>query len=246
MRLSIPVFLGSWTLFVFTAGAIAQNAKPPGDAKPEAGKTPLKFLLHLPPGYDKDKTKQWPLVLFLHGSGERGDDVEKVKIHGPPKLAAAGKDLGCVVVSPQCPAGQRWDTSSLNVLLDEVMKTHRIDADRVYLTGLSMGGAGTWTLATASPERFAAIAPVCGFGDPSKVGVLKNMPTWVFHGDADKAVPISASERMVEALKKAGNEKVQFTVYPGVGHDSWTQTYNDPKFWEWLLAQKRAGEAKGK
>jgi len=197
----------------------------------------LNYLLYLPAGYDADK-KPWPLLVFLHGSGERGSDLENVKIHGPPKLIAEGKQFPFIVVSPQAPR-RRWDPVTLNALLDDVIAKYRVDKDRIYLTGLSMGGAGTWTLAGAYPDRFAAIVPICGGGDPADAPKLKDIPVWVFHGAKDEAVPLSRSEEMVKALREAGAKTVEFTVYPEAGHDSWSEAYADPKLYEWLLKQHR-------
>ena len=196
-----------------------------------------RFLLYLPRGFEQEK-KKWPLLMFLHGSGERGDDLEKVKDHGPPKLIAQGKEFPFIVVSPQCPDNARWSTEMLNALLDEVIAKLPVDEDRVYLTGLSMGGQGTWNLAMASPERFAAIAPVCGWGSRDVMCVLKNTPVWKFHGAKDDVVPLAESERMYGGLKKCGNE-AKFTVYSHANHDSWSETYANPELYEWFLLQQR-------
>ena len=197
------------------------------------------YLLFLPQDYGKDKDKKWPVIVFLHGAGERGSDVNKVKAHGPPKLAeTTRKDLPFIVISPQCPEGKWWDPVVIVGLLDEVAATHAADLDRVYLTGLSMGGYGTWETATQYPDRFAAIAPICGGGNPHRVSRIKHVPTWVFHGDKDEAVPVRKSEEMVEALKRAGGD-VEFTRYPEAGHDSWTATYDNPALYEWFLKHKR-------
>jgi predicted peptidase len=204
----------------------------------------LKYLLYLPKGYGQKKDQKWPVMLFLHGAGERGNDVNLVKKHGPPKLIDQGKEFPFIVVSPQCPTDSWWpeQVDALAALLDDVQSKHAVDATRVYLTGLSMGGFGTWTLACRYPERFAAIAPICGGGDRYLVSRLKNVPVWVFHGAKDPTVPLQASTDMVEALKRAGGE-VQLTVYPEAQHDSWTETYNNPKLYEWFLSHHR-GEAK--
>ena len=207
-------------------------------------KVELKYLLYLPQDYDKDAGKAWPLVLFLHGSGERGTDLEAVKKHGPPKLVAEGKQFPFILVSPQCPPEQWWDPFVLKGLLDDVQAKYHVDPDRVYVTGLSMGGFGTWDLARHYPDKFAAIAPICGGGDPQFVQALAHMPAWVFHGEDDPAVPIRRSEEMVDALKKAGDPEVKFTRYPGVGHDSWVKAYNDPELYEWLLSHKREAAPK--
>jgi predicted peptidase len=197
----------------------------------------LKYLLFLPADYEKAE-KPFPLILFLHGAGERGDDLSKVKKHGPPKIVETKKDFPFIVVSPQAPLRGGWQNKSLLALLDEIEGKYKVDKDRVYLTGLSMGGYGTWRLAAAAPERFAAIVPICGGGDPKSAEKLKGLPIWVFHGAKDNAVPLKRSEDMVKALKDAGHE-VKFTIYPNAGHDSWTETYNNPELYKWLLSHKR-------
>jgi predicted peptidase len=198
----------------------------------------LRYLLYLPPEYAADEAKKWPLVLFLHGSGERGDDLEKVKLHGPPKLLAAKPDLPAIVVSPQCPADSRWNAAELAKLVDELANTYRVDQQRLYVTGLSMGGAGTWSLLAEYPDLFAAAVPICGRGDVSAAEKIAKTPTWVFVGGKDRPQTVTGNEEMVAALKKAG-ANVQFKLYPDLPHDCWTVTYEDPKVWEWLLAQKR-------
>jgi predicted peptidase len=200
----------------------------------------LKYLLYTPEDYGKDPLKKWPLMLFLHGSGESGDDVQKVKTNGPPKLIAQGKQFPFIVVSPQCPdARVGWDPEALNGLLDDVISHYTVDDDRIYLTGLSMGGYGTWALASESPKRFAAIAPICGGGNPRRMARrLKTMPIWVFHGAKDGTVPVKEDQEMVDALKAVGSD-VKFTIYPDADHDSWTVTYNNPELYTWLLDHKR-------
>lgn len=206
----------------------------------------IDYLLSLPDGYDQ-KEQQWPMILFLHGAGERGDDLTKVKVHGPPKLVEQGKSLPFIVVSPQCPTGSWWSSpdqvGALIALLDEIESKYDVDTSRVYLTGLSMGGYGTWTLAATCPERFAAIAPICGGGDKRVARRLKNMPIWVFHGAKDSTVPIARSEEMVEAIKAAGGD-VEFTIYPEANHDSWTATYDNPKLYDWFLSHRKNGQEK--
>jgi len=202
----------------------------------------LHYLLYLPPKYQDTKEK-WPLMLFLHGAGERGPDLEKLTVHGPPKLIAKeGKTFPFVVVSPQCPEDGSWSSElqldALDGLLDDILSRYRIDKDRVYLTGLSMGGFGTWGLAFRHPDKFAALAPICGRGNPAKADRIKHVPVWVFHGAKDRAVPPKDSQDMVDALKKLG-ANVKFTLYPNAEHDSWTETYNNPEFYAWLLQQRR-------
>jgi len=205
----------------------------------------IQYLLHLPKGYGQDKDKKWPLMLFLHGAGERGDDINKVKVHGPPKLIGQGKEMPFIVVSPQCPSESWWteQIDTLVALLDEIQAKYAVDTSRVYLTGLSMGGFGSWALGCRYPERFAAVVPICGGGEWFRAERLKNVPVWVFHGAKDPVVPLRESEEMVNALKRAGGN-VQFTVYPEAQHDSWTETYNNPKLYEWLLSQHKNGRDK--
>jgi predicted peptidase len=203
------------------------------------GSVKLHYLLYLPTDYAKSD-KSWPLVLFLHGAGETGSDLNKIKIHGPPKLIEQKKDFPFIVVSPQNPQ-RGWQAETLNGLLDDVIAKYKVDKDRVYVTGLSMGGYGTWALATAHPEKFAAIVPICGGGNPADAKKIKDLPVWIFHGAKDMTVPPSRSEAMEKALKEAGAKEVKFTLYPDAGHDSWTATYNNPEVWEWLLKQKRIG-----
>jgi predicted peptidase len=196
----------------------------------------LKYLLYLPKDYDAKESV--PLMLFLHGAGERGDDLELVKKHGPPKLIEAGQAFPCIVVSPQCLKDRSWEPYEVSALLDEIVEKYKVDQDRIYVTGISMGGFGTWALATLSPNRFAAIVPICGGGDPQSARRIVQLPIWVFHGAKDKSVPPERSEQMVEALKRNGS-KVRFTVYPEAAHDSWTATYANPEVFEWLFQQKR-------
>jgi len=196
------------------------------------------YLLSLPAGYENDD-RRWPLMLFLHGAGESGESLAKVKANGPPKLIAGNeRAFPCIVVSPQSP-GRGWNPDYLAALLDDICAAYRVDPERIYLTGLSIGGYGSWMLAAAQPDRFAAIVPICGGGNPADADKLKGIPIWVFHGAEDKTVKLENSTKMVDALKARGSD-VKFTVYPGVGHDSWTETYANPELYDWLFAQKRA------
>lgn len=195
------------------------------------------YLMFLPEEYYNSQ-KRWPLILFLHGSGQRGDNLHAVKKHGLPKIVEAKRDFPFVVISPQCPNGKEWSSEYLNELLDDIISRYRVDPDRVYLTGLSMGGYGVWDMATRFPEKFAAIAPVCGGGKPSLAQRLRNIPAWVFHGARDREVPIAESQAMVEAMKNCGGN-VKFTIYPNTGHNCWTETYENPGLYAWFLQQKR-------
>jgi len=210
-------------------------------------RVPLNYLLYLPKGYARPGTRRWPLMLYLHGAGERGADLALVATHGPPKLAAQKKEFPFLIVSPQCSFDQRWDDDSLIALLDDVTARYKVDKTRIYLTGLSMGGYGTWSLAVNHPERFAAAAPICGGGngidvllaEGARKEALQSLPIWAFHGAKDDVVPVSESERMMAALKRAGCTHAQLTVYPEAEHDSYTRTYDNPKLYEWFLAHQR-------
>lgn len=228
-----------WSASMVSGVAWGQAASDGQQAKQmeRAAVVKLQYLLQLPPGYEEQES--WPVLLFLHGAGERGSDLEMVKKHGPPKLIEGGKSLPFIVVSPQCPAGRWWEPFELAALLDEIESQYKVDKKRIYVTGLSMGGFGTWALTAYQPERFAAIAPICGGGEPFMTRLYSHVPTWVFHGDKDEIVPLERSERMVEGLKRAGGN-VKFTVYEGVGHDSWTEPYADDAFYQWLLEQRNS------
>lgn len=207
----------------------------------------VQYLLYLPEGCQEGGSKRWPLLLFLHGAGERGTNLWRVAIHGPPKLVSLGSNFPFIVVAPQCPEGQRWSNDIVLALLDEVMRTLPVDAARVYLTGLSMGGYGTWSLGCAHPEKFAAIVPICGGGQMidallssrEKAQALRSLGVWAFHGAKDPVVPLQESQRMVDALKRLGVTDIKLTVYPEANHDSWTQTYLNPELYDWLLRHQR-------
>jgi predicted peptidase len=249
-RLSSSLLAWLLVAILLQLSALAQVAKPtPGQtaktlAKATAYGGKIDYLLSLPGTYGQDTAKKWPLMLFLHGSGERGSDVWMVAKHGPPKLAAAGQDLQFIIVSPQCPEGQDWRDEPLLALLNEVCAKYSVDRERIYLTGLSMGGYGTWRLGLSHPERFAAIAPICGGGNPQSVlqadpkrrEQVRRLPVWAFHGAKDPTVRLEESQRMVNALKQIGNTTVELTTYPDAGHDSWTVSYDNPKLYEWFLS----------
>ena len=205
-----------------------------------------EYLYYLPEGYDESK-RGLPLILFLHGAGERGDDIERVRGQGLPKYleAVKGKGLPFVIVSPQCERGKWWGNKGVKPFLDFVIKKYKIDKRRVYITGLSMGGFGSWAMAGEYPEMFAAVAPICGAGDVKNAGRLKDVPLWVFHGAKDRVIKIKGSRDMVDAIKKVGG-KPKFTIYPDAGHDSWTETYKNKKLYEWFLSHEKVKKDKKK
>jgi predicted peptidase len=212
----------------------------------------LPYWLYLPKEFDGDKN-HYPVVLFLHGLGERGNTLDPVLVHGPSKLIRGGKHFPFIMIAPQCPNdGNRKDKNAKafwwkpgaidqvrNIVDFEKQRLGRVDEDRVYVTGLSMGGFGTYQIVSRHPKTFAAAAPICGHGNgwPNKKAVA-HIPFWAFHGEKDNVVKLPEQQKTVDDLKAAG-AKVKFTVYPGVGHNSWTQTYANPELYEWLLAQKR-------
>jgi predicted peptidase len=206
----------------------------------------ISYLLYLPGGYGEDPQQQWPLVLFLHGSGERGDDPDVLAAHGLPKLLTSTLDFPAIVLSPQAPEDTVWwgaQLDEVSALLDQVQANYAVDARRIYLTGLSMGGYGAWAMAMRQPQRFAALVPVAGGWDserdvvPRNICDVKSVPIWVFHGAQDEIVPPRKAQLMVDALKKCGVE-VRFTLYPDAKHrDSFERAYTDPELYAWLFEQ---------
>lgn len=227
--------------------------------------TDYRYVVYVPADWTADR--KWPVVLFLHGAGERGDDglvQSEVGIGGAIRRHA--DRFPAVVVMPQCRRNIWWQAPAMEAqalaALEASMKEFNGDAARLYLTGLSMGGYGTWSIAAKYPGRFAAIAPVCGgIRRPSRPGAepapeepstdpyaeaakkVGSTPVWVFHGGADPTVPVTESRKMVEALKAAGSS-VKYTEYEGVGHNSWDKAYNEPEFPTWLFAQRLENDAK--
>jgi predicted peptidase len=223
------------------------------------GATRYNYKVFVPKTWTKKK--KWPVILFLHGAGERGaDNAAQTKVGLGPAISRYQNDFPFVVVMPQCPAGRWWPEPDMQAIalkaFDEAVKEFNGDAARLYLTGLSMGGYGAWAIASAHPERFAALAVVCGGirrparvpipeaavdanskDDPYKMTAQKisRVPAWVFHGAADPVVPVTESRRMVEALKAARAE-VRYSEYEGVKHNSWDRAYSEPDFFSWLLS----------
>lgn len=209
--------------------------------KLELGSGPVSeipFLTYYPNDYTGEQ--RVPLIIFLHGSGERGTDLDLVKLHGLPFEIENGRQVPAIVIAPQLPLEMRWSNivPTLQALLETALPNHNIDQDRMYLTGLSNGGAGTWSWAAAHPDQFAAIAPICGRTNPEEAPKIAHMPIWVFHGQADTVVPVEETMQMVDALKAAGAGKLKVTIYAGVDHASWVPAYADNDLYEWLFAQK--------
>lgn len=197
------------------------------------------FQLYLPPGAAAKKpAARFPLMIFLHGSGERGSDIGQIKAHGPPKIADRDPKFPFLLVSPQLPAEEDWDLDKLRALLAWAMKRLPADPDRVVLTGLSRGGHATWRWGAAEPTRFAALAPVAGRGDSATARALKSIPIWAFHGDRDDVVTPEGSFDMARAIRACGGQP-RLTIYPDLGHNSWDPAYDDPALYLWLLEQRR-------
>ena len=222
--------------------ASAQSDPAPGKQAERTYDAPngisMPYLHALPKDHGGEEEKKWPVILFLHGRGESNGPLSIVAKWGPPRFAARGDDLPYIVISPQCPKETNWNDplqqEAVMALLEETVKNYNGDTTRVYLTGLSMGGYGSWALAAKHPKRFAAVAPICGGGSVDDATSLKDIPIWVFHGDKDKAVPIERSIEMVDAIKKAGGTKILFTTLEEVGHNSWSPAYATPQLWQWL------------
>jgi predicted esterase len=194
-------------------------------------------LTHLPDDYDKDQ-RLWPLIIFLHGSGERGSNLNVLQNKGPLGYINQGHPLPFIVVSPQCPEDESWNADRLARLLDQVEAADRVDPRRVYVTGLSLGGFGSLDFAATYPDRVAAIAPLSGGDDPALAERLRKMPAWFFHGAEDDVVPTRYSVDLAHALQKLG-APVKLTVYPGVGHGGWDVTYSNPELYSWFLQQSK-------
>lgn len=232
-------FPAGLAILLAAAGAAVQpdTGQHPQTLRSAEGGIVQRFLLYLPEAYRRNDRK-WPLLLYLHGARDRGEDLELVRRGELPRMLEERKDFPSVVVSPQCPEERFWDFRLLESLVALATSRYAIDPDRVYATGLSMGGFGAWDLASLRPDLFAAIAPIAGSGDPARACALKDVPVWAFHGDRDPIVALSEDEKMVAAVNACGG-KARLTIYPDTGHDAWTATYANPKVFEWLLEQKR-------
>jgi predicted peptidase len=236
---TLPVFLVAWLGLVAFARADDKHGFLDRVHKDADGKE-AKYVLFIPKDYDGKKA--YPLILFLHGAGETGEDGQKQAKTGLGKAIREQADtFPFITVFPQSQK-RTWKADSDDgkralAILEETKKDYKIDEKRVYLTGLSMGGFGTWSFAEAFPEKWAAIVPICGGGDPKSAEKIKNIPCWIFHGDADNAVKVDRSRDMKKALEAAGG-KPNYTEYPGVGHNSWDKAYATKDLFEWMLKQE--------
>lgn len=196
------------------------------------------YLLYLPKGFQADEETKLPLMFFLHGRGESNGPLSSVAKWGPPMMAARGDRLPYIIASPQCPKDDWWASETQQVrlgeLLDHLTSAYPVDPDRVFLTGLSMGGYGSWTMAARHPDRFAAVVPICGGGDPADAPKLVDVPIWAFHGVDDRVVSVDQSQRMVDAIRAAGGEKIRFTSLENIDHVSWPAAYALPDVYRWM------------
>ncbi len=201
----------------------------------------LKYHIYFPDNYH-DSDTNFPLVLFLHGAGERGDDLRLVEKHGIPKMINNGVKFPFITVAPQCPKFQYWsepvNVKTLLLLLDEIIKKNKVDIKRIYATGLSMGGYGTLAIAKERPDLFSALIPICGGMDTTDIEMLKDIPIWLFHGSEDKVVPAENSELIYDLLKPI-NPEIKITIYKGINHNSWEMTYDNQKIYDWMLKYKK-------
>ena len=197
----------------------------------------LGYALHKPAN-TKDKK---PLIVFISGDGEKGTDIEKVKIHGPFKYLKT-HELDAYVLAPQCKENEKWSIESIYELILKIQKENKIDADRIYVTGLSSGGWAAWNLALSYPEKFAAIVPISGFVDLIELESackIANIPTRIFHGLLDDVVKVDYAISIYKELKKCNAKDVQLTIFDDAGHDSWTKVYDNPEIYNWMLKQNK-------
>ncbi|MDC7221000.1 MAG: dienelactone hydrolase family protein [Spirochaetales bacterium] len=204
-------------------------------------KEKVNYRLFLPKSYQDNEESKWPLILYLHGAGERGTDQIKLRKYGLFPFIESKADFPFVVLAPLCPKGEVWDFQYKNImnLLDQIQTDYSIDSNRIYLTGMSMGGQATWNFAIYNPSRFAAIAPVCGcIASPNTCKKLSKVPIWTFHGKKDQAIPFEETQKIVDILSPL-NPNLKFSVYEVNGHEVCTMAYEDLDLYEWLLEQKK-------
>lgn len=215
------------------------------------GDPDYSYVLYLPQGYDPTDGKKWPLIFFFHGIGERGDDPHALLKMAMPEYLLKGGRLDAIMVAPQCPAGSHWvdnpgELEKLSRFVPRMIGKYRADEDRVYITGLSMGGRCCWMLALAMPETFAAAAIVCGRTIDYDLHRITRMPLWMFHGVQDKITPFFNMNRVIPKLSEYGHRYYKLTVYPRLEHAIWQETYRKRELYHWLLAQSRSRNAAAK
>ncbi len=237
---------------------VSRKGSPLGDlnlrAQSVSWTTRANYLIFLPKNYHSAGLQNWPVILFLHGIGESGTDLWKTATYGPVRYIEKHPDFPFIVVSPQCPIGSKWSDQAVLKVLEDVISKYAVDTNRIYLTGLSQGGFGVWSLATTYPQYFAAVAPISGGGDvmgfitvkwsKDRVAPLQHLPLWAFHGAKDTVVSVSEDIRMVDALKKFGDRDVKLTIYPDGQHNVWNETYDNPELYHWFLSHQLNANAK--
>jgi len=203
----------------------------------------IAHKIYVPEDYNEDV--DLPLLIFLHGAGERGEDLDMLDIHGPPMRVKNGENFPFVIISPLCPKGSYWDDfdmqKSVKELIEKTKEDYAIDKNRIYMTGLSMGGFGTWAYAMNFPEELAAIAPICGGGKIWRTSRITDIPIWAFHGTDDAVVPYDYSTSLVDAVNEQGGN-AKLTSYDNVGHLSWIEPYGTDSLYNWFLEHSKSVE----
>lgn len=260
LQLTFELMIGA-SIVIGSTVATAEDVRERFEKREFADREGQKLLYRLLRPKDYHPNRKYPLVVFLHGAGERGSDNTAQLVHGMADFASDKimESYPVFVIAPQCPDKLQWvevpwtadehqmpkePSQPLRQTLELVValqKEFSIDSARLYITGLSMGGFGVWDAIQRQPDLFAAAAPVCSGGDATLARQIKDVPVWAFHGDADEVVKVRRSRDMIAALEAAGGSP-KCTEYKGVGHDSWTATYKDPELYKWLFAQKRAAK----
>ncbi|PEN14239.1 phospholipase [Longibacter salinarum] len=192
-----------------------------------------RFLVRFPEGYRTDPSRRWPFLLFLHGAGERGRDLNLVQRHGPLSDSAPD-EIPAIIVAPQCDLEDWWNAAALEALVESCLERYRVDEARMALTGISMGGSAAWELAARTPERWTAVAPICGRADPLRAPSLVDVPVWAFHGAQDTVIPAEQSKTMVDAIRSVDGE-AKLTIDPDAAHEVWTDVYRGTEIYDWLL-----------
>lgn len=262
----ILLLLATMNLSVYAQGPLSNNMGMAGKvatpltannfAYPQSGEGPFyvevtdargyKALVLVPTNTSEAINEKLPAILFLHGIGERGNDLNTLKQKGFPRVLEGDQQFPFIFIMPQCPSSTEWYyTNADNIMamrnfLDDILPRFPIDSNRLYITGLSMGGIGAWYFSVKMPERFAALVPVAFRGDGWSPSPAKDIPVWAFHGAKDGVIPLSKAQELVDQFRAVGGN-VRFDIYPNGGHDAstWTVTYNNPDVYDWMLRKKK-------
>ena len=235
MRFFIPIVVATFVLHACSAQANLIE----GEQHIRVEET-LQYYLSYPPGYFEREDTSYGILLFLHGGGEAGGDLDDLQKNGPPKMMAEGYPFPFLVLAPQNPHQKKWwDIKAVNQLLDSIVANNRVDKNRMYLTGLSRGGSAAWEMAVQYPDKFAALAVVCGMAPtPYAHWLEEKMPIWVFHGVEDQVIPVEESDTMVRKLVEMGYD-VKYSRYENIGHNSWEKAYTTEELYQWMANQKK-------